>query len=90
MQEAEMWVEQVKVVLLKSATAWVGYAATVFGFLAMFQEQLPVLQGIIPKGMFGWLTLACAIAVPLTRIIKQPKLRAAVAAAEAADNAPGA
>lgn len=91
MQETTILVEQVKVVLLRSLTAWAGYLGTLFGFLAMLQPQLPFMQDFMPKYLFGILTLACALAVPLTRIIKQPALRAAVEAAQAVDaTAPGA
>jgi ethanolamine utilization microcompartment shell protein EutS len=74
-------VGKARTVLLKSWASRFGMLATLFGALAQFQDQLPMVQAFVPKNVFGWLTLACSIAVPLSRIVKQYELREATAAA---------
>jgi hypothetical protein len=70
-------VDKAHLVLLLSASSWLGVAATVFGGLAEFKDQLPALVDFIPKGTYGYLSILCAASVPLARIIKQRALREA-------------
>lgn len=75
-------VEKARTVLLKSWASRFGMLATVFGALAQFQDQLPVVQAYIPKNVFGLLTIVCSVAVPLARIVKQYELREETANAQ--------
>lgn len=75
-------VEKARTVLLKSWASRFGMLATVFGALAQFQDQLPMIQAYIPKNVFGLLTIVCSIAVPLARIVKQYELREETANAQ--------
>lgn len=75
-------VEKARTVLMKSWASRFGMLATVFGALAQFQDQLPMIQAYIPKNVFGLLTIVCSIAVPLARIVKQYELREATANAQ--------
>ena len=75
------FVGKARTVLLKSWASRFGMLATFFGALAQFQDQLPMVQAYIPKNVFGLLTIACSVAVPLARIVKQYELREATGAA---------
>lgn len=75
-------VEKARTVLLKSWASRFGMLATVFGALAQFQDQLPMIQAYVPKNVFGAVTVLCSIAVPLARIVKQRELREATANAQ--------
>lgn len=68
-------VEKARTVLLKSWASRFGMLAAVFGALAQFQDQLPMIQAYVPKNVFGAVTVLCSIAVPLARIVKQYELR---------------
>ncbi|MDR5757039.1 hypothetical protein [Caballeronia sp. LZ035] len=81
-------VGQAKTVLFKSSASLLGMAAAAFGALAQFQDQLPMIQAYVPPRTFALVSLACAIAVPLARIIKQEQLREATAAANPQPVAP--
>jgi hypothetical protein len=74
-------VGKARTVLLKSWASRFGMLATLFGALAQFQDQLPMIQAFVPKNVFGLLTIACSVAVPLARIVKQYELREQTAAA---------
>lgn len=75
-------VGKARTVLLKSWASRFGMLATLFGALAQFQDQLPMIQAFVPKNVFGLLTIACSVAVPLARIVKQYELREATATAD--------
>ncbi|WP_250533565.1 hypothetical protein [Caballeronia sp. AZ10_KS36] len=81
-------VGKARTVLLKSWASRFGMLATFFGALAQFQDQLPMIQAFVPKNVFGLLTIACSVAVPLARIVKQYELREATAAANPQPVAP--
>jgi hypothetical protein len=82
------FVGKARTVLLKSWASRFGALATVFGALAQFQDQLPMVQSFLPPRTFALVSLACAIAVPLARIVKQEELRQATAAANPQPVAP--
>jgi len=78
------FVGEAKKVILMSWASRFGILSSLFGLvqvLADFQVQLPVVQSFIPPKTFAVLSLLCAAAVPLARIIKQDKLRAETGAA---------
>lgn len=77
-------VEDAKKILLMSWSARFGMLAAVLQTLAEFQDQLPVIKDFIPHGVFSLLAIACAIAVPLSRVMKQQGLIDALSAAAAA------
>lgn len=73
-------VAEAKKVLVMSWASRLGFLSALFGViqvLADFQVQLPFVQAFIPAKTFALLSLICAIAVPLARVIKQKKLIAA-------------
>jgi hypothetical protein len=74
-------VTEAKKVLLMSWSARFGMLAAILQTLAEFQDQLPVIKDFIPHGVFSLLAIACAIAVPLSRVMKQQGLIDAIAAA---------
>ena len=84
------FVGEAKTVLLRSSASLLGMAAAAFGALAQFQDQLPMIQSFVPPRTFALLSLACAVAVPLARIVKQQQLREATAAANPQPVAPAA
>lgn len=43
-------------------------------FFNAFTDVLPVLQGVIPPGVFAGLAFACAVASVYSRLVKQPEL----------------
>jgi hypothetical protein len=76
-------VTEAKKVLLMSWSARLGALAAILQALAEFQDQLPLIRDFIPHGVFSLLAIVCAIAVPLSRIIKQQGLIDAINTAQA-------
>lgn len=83
-------VTEAKQVLFKSWSSRFGAAAAVLQALAEFQDQLPLIRDFIPHGVFSLLAVVCAIAVPLSRIVKQQALINSIAVAQTDPAAPAA
>lgn len=83
-------VTEAKQVLFKSWSSRFGAAAAVLQALAEFQDQLPLIRDFIPHGVFSLLAVICAIAVPLSRIVKQQALINSIAVAQTDPAAPAA
>lgn len=67
-------VERARHILLMSWSSRFGLAAAVSGGIAQFGEQLPAVQPYIPPHYFSVFAVVCAMAVPVSRIIKQEEI----------------
>lgn len=70
-------IEDAKSVILKSWASRLAFASAIFGALAELQPNLSLLQGLVPDSTFKLLSLACVVAVPLARVIKQESISGA-------------
>jgi hypothetical protein len=71
------FVAEARKVLVMSWASRFGILSSLFGLiqvLAEFQVQLPFVQAFIPAKTFMLLSLLCAVAVPIARVIKQKNL----------------
>jgi hypothetical protein len=75
------FVGKAKTVLFRSSASLLGMAATVLGVIGELGPQVGLLQGTVSPQVFAILSIICAAAVPVARIIKQDQLRLATAAA---------
>jgi predicted amino acid-binding ACT domain protein len=70
-----------KTVLVRSSASLLGMVSAVFGVIAELAPQLPTVQSLVSQQTFTILSIICAVAVPLARIVKQDQLRLLTAAA---------
>lgn len=70
-----------KTVIVRSSASLLGMAAAALGLIAEVAPNLPQLQGLVSQHTFTILSIVCAVAVPLARVVKQDKLREATGAA---------
>ena len=67
-------IDDFKNVLTKSWSIRAAMLAASIDALAQFQDQLPLIQGFVSKDVYQIASLACALAVPLARVIHQESI----------------
>ena len=67
-------IDDFKNVLTKSWSVRAAMLAASIDALAQFQDQLPLIQGLVPKDVYQLASLLCVLAVPLARVIHQPSI----------------
>jgi hypothetical protein len=63
--------------LLKFWSVRASLLSALFGILELMSQMtdaLPFMKGLVPDRTFALLSLACAVAAPILRVIKQMKL----------------
>lgn len=71
------FIEEAKSVILKSWASRLAIISAVLAGLGELQPQLQFLSGIVPDNTFKVLSIVCALAVPLARVIKQESISGA-------------
>jgi hypothetical protein len=65
------FIDDFKTVLAKSWAVRMALLSAALDALAHFQDQLPMIQGLVPKEWYAAASIACALAVPLARVLHQ-------------------